>query len=225
MLSSIAQTIQAVAGLIGVLVWPVVVLLVARWMLPELRKLLGETRTVGLKGAGFELSIERVAEVTADLVVAGAKEGTSTSEAATAAASQVGELHRSGVLQQLARANVLWVDDHPENNEYERRALQKLGIKIDLALSTSEAVRRMRGTRYDLLISDLGRQTAGEDDPDAGLKLVEALRGEGSHIPVIVYAGSRGIRKRPELMRAGASGVTNRPTDLLALVVDNLPPR
>lgn len=222
MLSSIAQTIQAVAGLIGVLIWPVVVLLVARWMLPELRKLLGETRTVGLKGAGFELSIERVAEVTADLVVAGAKEGTSTSEAATAAASQVGELHRSGALQQLARANVLWVDDHPENNEYERRALRNLGIKTDLALSTSEALRRLNGWRYDLLISDLGRHTADEDDSDAGLNLIRALREKGSGIPIIVYASSRAILKRPELIEAGANGVTNRPTELIALVTGNL---
>ena len=37
---------------------------------------------------------------------------------------------------------MLWVDDRPENNLYERRALEALGIHIDLANDSQEALRK-----------------------------------------------------------------------------------
>ena len=37
---------------------------------------------------------------------------------------------------------VLWVDDRPENNVYERQAFEEQGLHFELALSTDEAIRR-----------------------------------------------------------------------------------
>src|SRR5258707_8804977 len=38
------------------------------------------------------------------------------------------------------RNHVLWVDDRPENNVYERQAFEAVGLKFSLALSTDDAL-------------------------------------------------------------------------------------
>ena len=37
--------------------------------------------------------------------------------------------------------HILWVDDHPDNNVYERQAFESMGLRFSLALSTREALR------------------------------------------------------------------------------------
>jgi len=37
----------------------------------------------------------------------------------------------------------LWVDEHPDNNERERGVLEDFGVEFDLAISTSEAMRKL----------------------------------------------------------------------------------
>lgn len=39
---------------------------------------------------------------------------------------------------------ILWVDDRPKNNIYEREAFAALGFKFDLALSTDEALQKLK---------------------------------------------------------------------------------
>src|SRR5262245_3013464 len=43
----------------------------------------------------------------------------------------------------LNGAAVLWVDDHPSNNAYERQVLVALGIRFDLATTTAEALAKV----------------------------------------------------------------------------------
>jgi CheY-like chemotaxis protein len=52
---------------------------------------------------------------------------------------------------------LLWVDDNPGNNLSERRALSSLGVTIDTAKSTEEALATLVRSKYDLVISDLTR--------------------------------------------------------------------
>jgi CheY-like chemotaxis protein len=54
-------------------------------------------------------------------------------------------------------ALVLWVDDHPEHNKLEVEILGDLGIRFVTALSTAEAMERLERDRYDLVISNVGR--------------------------------------------------------------------
>ena len=55
--------------------------------------------------------------------------------------------------RKLQQSNVLWVDDYPENNLYERRALEALGIHIDLANDSQDALRKLSHKEYDLVAS------------------------------------------------------------------------
>jgi TIR domain len=52
--------------------------------------------------------------------------------------------------------NILWVDDRPNNNVLERQAMKAYGIDCTLALSTGEALARLRNNKFDAIISDMG---------------------------------------------------------------------
>ena len=84
-----------------------------------------------------------------------------------------------------AHKSVLWVDDRPDNNILERRAMAAYNIDFVLALSTGEALAELRKRQFDAIISDMGRGS----DPQAGYNLLEALRGSGDHTPYLIYAG------------------------------------
>jgi len=106
------------------------------------------------------------------------------------------------------------VDDRPDNNLYERRALEALGIRFALSTSTDDAVTQLRYQRFDLIISDMGRPP----DPQAGYTLLDKLRSEGDRTPFVIYAGSRSPEHVRESLRRGAQGCTNSPQELIMIV-------
>lgn len=60
---------------------------------------------------------------------------------AKAIADDIGEaLPNAEASAKVTRSTVLWVDDRPENNQYDRKALEAMGVRIELALSTTEAL-------------------------------------------------------------------------------------
>jgi CheY-like chemotaxis protein len=62
------------------------------------------------------------------------------------------------IAKQVMGANVLWVDDTPLNNLYERRAMSAYGLRIDTARSTKEALEALRAANYDVVITNMGRK-------------------------------------------------------------------
>jgi CheY-like chemotaxis protein len=111
------------------------------------------------------------------------------------------------------------VDDHPENNLFERQALEALGVAFDLVTSTDEALRKLRVRSYATIISDMSRSSSAEDDASAGLTLLRQVRELGVQVPFVIYAGHNIVTRRDELVRSGAFGVTNQPRELFDLVV------
>lgn len=112
-------------------------------------------------------------------------------------------------------AQILWVDDHPENNLNERRMFRQLNAEIDIAKSTEEALEILKNSRYDFVISDMARG----DENTAGLSFLKKLREENKTIPVIFYIGVIDSEKG---VPAQAFGITNRPDELLHLTLDAL---
>jgi hypothetical protein len=113
------------------------------------------------------------------------------------------------------RRRVLWVDDNPDHNIYERRSMGVYHIDFDLAVSTDEALTKIGRTKFDAIISDMSRFPHFH----AGYTLLEALRGNGNHTPFFIYAGANAKRYRDEALRRGAQGSTNDPAELLADVL------
>jgi CheY-like chemotaxis protein len=112
------------------------------------------------------------------------------------------------------RRRVLWVDDRPENNVYERQAFQAIGIEFTLALSTQDALARIAQEKYAAIISDMGRK----EGPREGYVLLDELRRSGDRTPFFIYAGSRAPEHRQETVEHGGQGCTNNPQELFQMV-------
>jgi hypothetical protein len=57
-------------------------------------------------------------------------------------------------------------------------------------------------------------------DPRAGYTLLDALRSRGDRTPFIIYAGSRAPEHVAESRRHGALGCTNRPQEVIEMVLE-----
>jgi CheY-like chemotaxis protein len=112
------------------------------------------------------------------------------------------------------RNHVLWVDDRPENNTYERRAFEAIGLKFTLALSTDEALNIMRHQRFAAVISDMGRK----EGPREGYALLDTMRRNGDSTPLYIYAGSNAVEHKREAQEHGGQGCTNNAQELFQMV-------
>jgi CheY-like chemotaxis protein len=73
----------------------------------------------------------------------------------------------------LARARILWVDDHPENNIALIELLRQFRATVDTPRSNSEAFSLLDASRYDVIVSDVARDNEG---PGSDLKGIEFAR-------------------------------------------------
>lgn len=132
----------------------------------------------------------------------------------------VPEQQRSAAVRRAVRletilkdVQVLWVDDNPENNNVERNLLGSLGMHVDLVRTTELAISSLKTSSYNLVISDMKRS----NDERAGLQLLLVMRKLDLPLPVIFYAAGydpgRGVPPY-------AFGMTNRPDELLNLILD-----
>ncbi|MFJ4846545.1 response regulator [Streptomyces sp. NPDC088733] len=113
----------------------------------------------------------------------------------------------------LRDGKVLWVDDRPEGNAPLVELFRSIGMQVDLALSTDEAVPLFRRKSYDVIISNFNRG----GDREAGIKMLRVLEQYDIDVPVLIYTGSfapeRGVDRR---IFAGATA----PVELVHYVID-----
>jgi CheY-like chemotaxis protein len=116
---------------------------------------------------------------------------------------------------------ILWVDDRPSNNIYEREALELVGFKFELALSTKEALTLLEKNKYLAIISDMGRV----EGPREGYILLKEVRKTDKKIPFFIYAGSNLLEHKIEAQEKGAQGSTNSATELIDLITTHVQPK
>jgi CheY-like chemotaxis protein len=106
---------------------------------------------------------------------------------------------------------ILWVDDHPENNEYELSSLRE-SFDIVTAKSNDEASTILDCEKIDAGISDMGRDSDTAGQTLGGIRLFDLLqdRSATKHLPVLFYTSEYSVRKYGEaLERRGAVTVTS----------------
>lgn len=111
---------------------------------------------------------------------------------------------------------ILWVDDIPGNNVFERNVLVQYGFDFTTALSTQRALDLMQHTKYALIISDM-RRNEGEYE---GYILLDQIRKNDTETPFIIYAGSCTEENKSEIIKRGGQGYTDKPRELFKLVID-----
>lgn len=114
---------------------------------------------------------------------------------------------------------ILWVDDRPDHNVYERKSMESMGLEFTLALSTTDALNILGSRRFAAIISDMGRKEGARE----GYVLLEALRAEDKATPFFIYAGSNAAEHKREAALRGAQGSTNIAGDLIEMVTRALP--
>jgi len=110
---------------------------------------------------------------------------------------------------------ILWVDDRPENNVYERQAFEEQGLHFKFVLSTDEAIQTLNQEKFAAIISDMKRKEGAQE----GYALLDKLRGSGNSTPFIIYSGSNLPKHKRMARERGALGSTNRAQELFQLVM------
>lgn len=116
----------------------------------------------------------------------------------------------------LSGAKVLWVDDNPQNQKYERGALEVLGIEFVVVGSTAEALQMIYDGNIKVVITDFKR----EGDPEAGYTLLQEIKKINGDLPVIIYSSSVTPKLEKEAKGRGAYGETNNAQILFGMTVD-----
>ena len=114
----------------------------------------------------------------------------------------------------LHGARILWVDDRPERNAWERELFRSLGVAIVSVESTASAVACLATESFDVAISDIHR----EKEPEDGIAGAVRIHGAAPTLPILFYVGNLTGSGIPE----PAFGITNEPNELLHLVLDRL---
>jgi CheY-like chemotaxis protein len=219
----VIRLITAIGSILGVLVWPALILFLAVRFRESLSDFFGHLGEFTFKAPGLEATARRQqVEAAAALGAAVANQADvqaggdpDLSNVADALAEAVPDARAQSRLQGRL---VLWVDDRPDNNRYERQALEALGVRFALSTSTDDALDQIHRRPFDLIISDMGRPP----DSRAGYTLLDKLRSDGNRTPFIIYAGSRAPDLVQEARRRGALGSTNSPQELIRIVTQAL---
>jgi CheY-like chemotaxis protein len=219
---------ELILSYLQAIIWPLSVLIILFYVRTPLKKFLEDLIEVNLKAGPIETTAKRK-----QLIEAAASLGAATVHWQDAAqddqhihdvektkeiAKAVERLVTPRTSRQLEGASVLWVDDRPMNNTYERQALEALGIQFTISKSTEDAVERVQKKTYDLIISDMGRPP----DLHAGYTLLEKVKEMHITTPFIIYAGSKRPEHIAEARKRGVFGTTNDPQELFELVVGAL---
>jgi CheY-like chemotaxis protein len=222
------KLLELLVSFLQIVIWPLVILIILFYLRTPLKKFLDDIIEVNLKAGPIETTAKRkqIIEAATSLGAATAywqdvaqgQQHTPDAAKTRGVAQIVDELMTPKTSRQLERASVLWVDDKPMNNTYERQALEALGIQFTISKSTEDALERLQRKNYDLIISDMGRPP----DQKAGYTLLEKVKEIHITTPFIIYAGSKRPEHVAEAQRRGAFGTTNDPQELLEFVVGAL---
>lgn len=221
-IDEIVKVADAVAKVGGALAWPAVLVFILFYFRTGLGEFLSSLAEFSIKGAGIDVSAKvRQREIVASLTAAAASgpNDKATPESIKKDAQEafeiVGDTVNARLIRRASRAEVLWVDDNPSNNTFERQSLEALGVSFILATSTEEALKQLETRSFDVIISDMGRPP----DNRAGYTLLDAIRSHGIRTPVIIYASSSAPEHVAEAKRRGAFGCTNRANDLFQMTL------
>lgn len=214
------ELIKTCTPLIQSMVWPACVLYMLLRFGKQIAQFFENLSEFKVKAAGIEASATREQIKAAALLGAASQKNPSESGTGVDTTDIANAVSAFSTSRPKASdpARILWVDDRPANNVYEREALEQMGIVFDIALSTEEAIAKLSASHFDLIISDMGRPP----DSRAGYTLLDHLRKAGNRIPFVIYAASRAPEHRREAIEHGAIGCTNRPDELFVLVSQGL---
>lgn len=209
-MDALAKLLSALASL----AWPLVFAVLLYKLFIPIRTLVESARgrKFTIKVAGNELTMEEASEqqrvILSDLQA-------KLVELEKRLGSGFATLQNSISAPSTSSKRILWVDDRPKNNSFFVASLEELGVRVDIALSTEEALTKFKKTQYDIVLSDMGRPEGDK----AGLDLTRKLKELSINTPVYIFCGASAARNlREEALRAGVTEITSSGTTLLSVL-------
>ncbi len=155
-----------------------------------------------------------------DSIARNSKEATALEESVSRKTLIVSDAQKESLFRRMAYVKDmkhdirgLWFDDTPDCELSELRLILALGVQLDRAATPIEAEKLIQNATYDFMISDIWQQ----QNPKGGIEFFNHQVQKGIRIATIFY-----ITKYEEARGTPpfAFGITNRPNDLLHLVMD-----
>jgi len=217
-----AEILQGAAALLWPIIAIILIIILVAFFRPAIAAIIesAKSRKFTLKIGGQELTMEEANEQQRAMItdlqtqVLELKGGTKSAQTLTE------PFETKRLVQRIA---ILWVDDNPKNNSYFVQQLSDMGFAVDLALSTSDGLKRFNKGQYKLVISDMGRAEEGSYKSTAGLHLLKEIRAINSDVPFIIFSTSTVVREyRSKAIAAGATSITSSPTELFGILLREL---
>jgi signal transduction histidine kinase len=114
----------------------------------------------------------------------------------------------------FAARKILVVDDHEANRLLMRRMLERLGCEIEEASDGAEAVNRILGAAYDLVLMDCSMPVL---DGYAATKQVRQHEAGARHVPIVALTANAQPEDRERCREAGMDGYLGKPVRLALL--------
>lgn len=205
-----AELLKAIATLF----WPLLVLFLLLRFAGAIKTVVesASRRKFSLKIAGNELTMDEFSEQQIRLLadvqskLAELENRIADQPAGLARGSKAAVAAGPDEAAPAAARRLLWVDDNPRNNSYLVAVVEERGSRVDIALSTDEAMRKFVPGRYDAVVSDMGRPESDR----AGLDLAGRIRSVDKETPFIIFCGGWAASNlRSEADAAGVSFITS----------------
>lgn len=110
---------------------------------------------------------------------------------------------------------LLWVDDHPDNNQAEKRYFERRKIAVYQVRTSEEALALLAMYQYRVVISDMNR----DGKPLDGLTLVREMRRRSDRTPFYLYTYVPSQAQRTILAQAGGQDAAVEAKELYAKIL------
>ncbi len=121
------------------------------------------------------------------------------------------------------KGRVLMVDDHPVNQKVLAHQLGEMGLEFSIAVSGTQALERLAGERFDLILMDWQMP---EMDGLEATRRIRQLPGDTGAVPIIALTANASAGFREICLAAGANDYLSKPyteSALAALLAQWLP--
>lgn len=177
-------------------------------------------RLKSVKAAGVEVTFNEKQQLAAAIDEGPANQRVATTVSEDRKKIRVSQDDRDRALKRAAMSRdllkdlvFLWIDDDPNSNMHESELLQSYGAKVFQVRNSSAAQDVLTSNKVDIILSDIKRD--GQDEP--ALEFAKTLIGDDKRYPLIFYVTDL----KPDAgTPPGAFGITNRPDELLHLILD-----
>ena len=114
------------------------------------------------------------------------------------------------------RLSILVAEDHPVNQKYALRVLQKLGHDVTLANDGTEVLAMLKDSRYDAVLMDVQMPNMSGLEATAAIRAREAA--EGGHLHIIAMTANAMQGDREMCVAAGMDDYLTKPIRVDQLV-------